>query len=248
MPNPAITYPIGVNPAPLAGNLVYTSKDLLQIASDPASNTSTVTGASTASPSVITTSAAHGLISGQSVSITGIVGTGAAFPSGNGGPAGAKNQFTVTVLSATTFSIGVAYAGTWTSGGTVVGAFQIGQVVAYQSWNGLVSGAASAPSYPTVGLEPTTANALIAGVIAGGSQVGKTPLVGGVLTLVVAGLAQVYMDATTTVGGVVIPSAAHPGQGKTGTAVVAQNLGVCLQVVTVSGAVGQLAWCNIAPS
>ncbi len=76
--------------------------------------TATITGATNANPSVVTTSAAHGLATGDRVTIAGSVGNTAI-----------NGTFQVVVLTATTFSLkteaGVAVAGNgaWTSGGTV---------------------------------------------------------------------------------------------------------------------------------
>lgn len=75
----------------------------------------TITGATNANPSVITTSAAHGLATDDRVTIAGSVGNTAI-----------NGTWKVTVLTATTFTVrnestGAAIAGNgaWTSGGTV---------------------------------------------------------------------------------------------------------------------------------
>ncbi len=68
----------------------------------------TVTGATNASPIVITTSAVHGLNSGDGIRIAGV-----------GGNASANGDWVVTVVSSTTFSLnGSAGVGAYTSGGT----------------------------------------------------------------------------------------------------------------------------------
>lgn len=61
------------------------------------------------SPTTVTTSAAHGLATGQSVTITG-----------TGGATAINATFgSVTVASSTTFTVPVANSNAWTSGGTV---------------------------------------------------------------------------------------------------------------------------------
>jgi hypothetical protein len=66
----------------------------------------TITNATVANPSVITTNAAHGLATGDVVFISGVLGTTTV-----------NGVRTVTVLSSTTFSVGVAGVGAYTSGG-----------------------------------------------------------------------------------------------------------------------------------
>ena len=72
----------------------------------------TITGATKANPCVITSSGNHGLTNGETVTIFGVVG----MTQLNG------NSYTVTVVTSTTFSIGVDSTGygTYTSGGTAV--------------------------------------------------------------------------------------------------------------------------------
>lgn len=73
-------------------------------------NLLTITGATNATPIVITTSAAHGLSTGNEVLIYGVQGN----PAANG-------LHQITVLTTTTFSLdGVAGNGAYTSGGTAV--------------------------------------------------------------------------------------------------------------------------------
>src|SRR5580704_12578841 len=123
MPDPVQTNPFGVNSA--QGNEVYTSTLLVPFATDPAGNTQLITGMTTANPTVITTTTAHGYITGQLVNVnagTAFVATGTV-PNGN---------YTATVLSATTFSIPYNYTGTYTSGGAVFQNFQPGQLVQLQ--------------------------------------------------------------------------------------------------------------------
>lgn len=78
------------------------------INSDGATFSGNVTGATNASPIVITTSAAHGLADGQDVTIASV-----------GGNTAANGTFTVDVLTSTTFALLQSTGnGTYTSGGT----------------------------------------------------------------------------------------------------------------------------------
>lgn len=70
--------------------------------------TKSVTNATVATPSVITTSDAHGLVTGDVVTISAV-----------GGTTTVNGTFVVTVLTSTTFSVPVAGVGVYTSGGTV---------------------------------------------------------------------------------------------------------------------------------
>ena len=75
----------------------------------PAVANLTVTAASVANPIVITTSAAHGLSTGRRVRISDVTGNTAA-----------NGDWTITVLSATTFSLNVSFGNAaYVSGGTV---------------------------------------------------------------------------------------------------------------------------------
>jgi hypothetical protein len=76
---------------------------------------STITAATNATPITVTTSAAHGLTTGDLVYIAGVVGNTAANGEGH-----------VTVTGATTFTIdGSVGNGAWTSGGTVTPAWRV---------------------------------------------------------------------------------------------------------------------------
>lgn len=78
-------------------------------------STSTVTAATNATPIVITTSAPHGLLTGQSVTIYGVAGNTAA-----------NGNWIITSTGTNTFSlIGSVGNGAYTSGGTVYNAFQL---------------------------------------------------------------------------------------------------------------------------
>jgi hypothetical protein len=230
MPDPSISNPLGVDVA--QGNQVYVAKVLASVAADVQSNLKSVSTISTATPAVVTTTAAHGYVTGQSVGITGVVGTGAAFPAGQPGPGGLKNQFVVTVLTATTFSIGVGYAGTYTSGGTVVGANQVGQLMAWNSWNGLVSGGAGTPAYPTVTLNNLAAAVNFMGVVEGPNTGGGIIRPGGVLLVCTAGFSRGLFNVTTTQPTNVLAATSVPGQLIVGTAASSLNIGDTLQVVT----------------
>lgn len=82
----------------------------LDIAEDAADSTANqITGATDATPIVITTAAAHGLTTGDKVAITRVGGNGAA-----------NGHWTVTVLTTTTFSLTDSDGdGTYTGGGRV---------------------------------------------------------------------------------------------------------------------------------
>lgn len=70
----------------------------------------TITDVTNVSPPVVTTSVAHLFATGDRVRISGVLGA-----------TGANGDFTITVLSSTTFSLdGAAAPGVYTSGGTVV--------------------------------------------------------------------------------------------------------------------------------
>ena len=86
---------------------VYGSGAVLTTGSLSQKDTFTVTGATNATPIVIT-SVAHGLQTGQRVTISGVVGN-----------LGANTTATITRISADTFSLdGVAGTGSYVSGGT----------------------------------------------------------------------------------------------------------------------------------
>lgn len=235
MPTATISNPFGVN-AP-QGNEVYTSPLIVPFATDPAGNTQTITGMTTANPTVITTTAAHGFISGQLV----LVNTGTAFVATGTLPT--TKPYTATVLSATTFSIPFNYTGAYTSGGAVFQNFIPGQLAILQNWNGSASGAASAPAYPTVALTPlTTASKAQVGVIVGYNTLGVSvppPVLSNsyVVQVQTQGLCQAYVDTTTSSSPSNLgASVATPGSGKTLAATTGLNIGIILQNVTVTSA------------
>jgi len=112
-------------PAILFGVYVNTvlSAHLLPI-QDGISATFTVGAASLASPTEITTTAAHGLVSGQTVTFAGMPGDFAA-------PLNGLN-FKITYVAATKFTIAVDAGafGAYTSGGTVTGATTVAWIPA----------------------------------------------------------------------------------------------------------------------
>jgi hypothetical protein len=83
------------------------------------SSTKTISAASATGTSVITytTSSAHGLVTGQIATITGVLSTGN--PSGTAGVAFNQTAKAVTVTSSTQFTIAVVLTDTRTSGGTM---------------------------------------------------------------------------------------------------------------------------------
>jgi hypothetical protein len=235
MPNAVQSNPLGINAA--QGNEVYSSPLIIPFAADPAGNTQTITGMTTANPTVITTTAAHGFISGQKV----LVNTSTAFVATGTLPT--SQAYVATVLSATTFSIPFNYTGTYTSGGAVFQNFQPGQLAILQNWSGTASGAASAPAYPTVALPPlTTASKALVGVIIGYNTLGGVappPVYGQSLVVQVQtqGICQAYVDATTSSSPTNLSqSVATPGAGKTLAATTGINVGIILQNVTVTSA------------
>jgi len=79
-----------------------------------------VTGATNASPIVITTAEPHGYQSGMQVSISGVAGNTAA-----------NGTFTITVIDSTSFSLnGSTGNGAWTSGDSVIGILSGNQILA----------------------------------------------------------------------------------------------------------------------
>ena len=88
----------GQGPGPMANGLGSLAK----------LDTNTVAGATNATPIVITTPTAHGLQTGDKASISGVLGN-----------TSANGDFSVTVISATTFSLdGSSGNGPYTSGGS----------------------------------------------------------------------------------------------------------------------------------
>ena len=235
MPNAQLSNPLGINAA--QGNEVYSSPLIIPFGADPAGNAQTITGMTTANPTVITTTAAHGFITGKQV----LVNTSTAFSATGTLPT--AQAYPATVLSATTFSIPFNYTGTYTSGGAVFQNFQPGQLAILQNWSGTASSDASASTYPTVALTPlTTASKAQVGVIIGYNTLGGVappPVYGAQLVVQVQtqGLCQCYIDATTSSSPTNLgASVATPGAGKTLTATTGLNIGIILQNVTVTSA------------
>jgi hypothetical protein len=80
----------------------------------------TITGVTTANPATVTTSTPHGLATGNSVQITGILGA-----------TQANVTTTVTVTDSTHFSIPVNVTGSYSSGGQVSLAYDISQITPF---------------------------------------------------------------------------------------------------------------------
>lgn len=100
---------------------VYGPSGFLESGTSSFKDTGSITGATNASPIVIT-SASHGLTTGTRVTITGVDGN-----------TGANGTFTITRVSADTFSLdGSSGTGSYTSGGTwnVTGLYGVSITVA----------------------------------------------------------------------------------------------------------------------
>ena len=246
-------YAVGVFP----DNVAYTDKSIATYAADPYGNRQAIASVSAANPGVWTTSAAHGFITGQQIVLGYVPGYS---PSGSlntmtgaTNNAGVNGIYTVTVLSATTFSVPFnTTGGTLTVAGYAAQAFQIGQAVALQGWSGTASSNTAASPFPTVGLTPiTTTNFATAGIIVGGTTPGSPPLppttntFGGTLQVCTAGICAAYYDTTTAVlstTNAAIPSVARPGVLKAAAPSVSITVGATLQAVTVTNAyIPQLA-------
>ncbi len=110
-------FPFRFRSSPAGQNYILVFGDLtMQVAKDGGMvslTTATITGITKANPGVVTTSAAHGFSSGTRVPIASVAG----MTQVNG------NTYTITVVDATHFSIGVNTSGytTYTSGGTAGG-------------------------------------------------------------------------------------------------------------------------------
>ena len=104
-----LTAPVYSAPSYVASNMLHFAEANLILGGtvNQAGVVLTISTVSTANPGVVTTSAAHGLVSGDIVTIASV-----------GGATQANGTWPVTVLSPTTFSIPVNVTGTYTSGGT----------------------------------------------------------------------------------------------------------------------------------
>ena len=249
MPLAQISNPFGVNSYSVNGNIgneQYLSSFIMTVAGDPVGSipaATTISSISAATAAVVTTSAAHGLISGMRVTLAGIVlatGTGTA-PNGD---------YTVTATGATTFTIPVVTTGqTFTlTSATIRAPFGVGQSVQWQSFNGSQSGAASAPYYPTVALSSTTANALGVGVVIGGTTLSGPPVIGGPLQVMIEGICVAFLDASTTLGQNLIASTTHPGQLRGGTGTTTANFGTMIAPSYTLAGQGSLQWAYIHSS
>lgn len=100
------------------------------LSKDPSSSGGTITGATNASPIVITVSAAHNLTTGTRVTIASV-----------GGNTAANGDFTITNLTGTTFSLdGSSGNGAYTSGGNWHAAGLYSFSVTPTAGNGYASG------------------------------------------------------------------------------------------------------------
>jgi hypothetical protein len=112
-------------------------------------------------------------------------------------------------------------------------------------------GTSNPPTLVNIQPSSTTADNKLVGPVVGGStdlSANSSTSVpsGKVATVQRLGVCQILCDATTTAGQVLIQSAATAGCAKTtGTAVLGQTIGVCLQAVTISSGTA-LVWADIA--
>jgi hypothetical protein len=234
MADPIIANPLGVDVA--QGNVYYNDAQITRYAVDPYGAYSTITAVSSASAAVITTSAAHGLVTGQPVTIVFTSGVTTTL----GQVINPQIQYVVTVLTSTTFSIAVNTTGN-TYGGTfgnsyVIGGFVPGQLVwipapAFQSGTGttVAGGSPAVPgltwtsvqgtatyNYPIAQLAPTgasaTQKALTVGVVLGGATPGSIAPPGTPVQVITSGLALVLSDIALTAGQTITAGGAtNPG-------------------------------------
>lgn len=233
------------------GNIVYTDTNVAHYATDSSGNVATVSSLTAGSTTTVTTSAAHGFIVGQPVTIAGTSWSG-----GSGTTPVTNGSFKVaTVGSSTTFTIAVVSTG-WTgavSSATATQLFQVGQVVSLQGWSGTTSSDATSDIWPTVGLtgisSSTSQNAVV-GVIVGGTGYGSAVPLGGIASVCTSGICQAYINSTSTVlQGITMSATTIPGTGLPGSFVAGKNLGVALQAVTVASAyLPQLCQVLVRPS
>lgn len=142
----ASTAELGVNvsgpglSATAAGLNTQFEDDRFLIIKITSSNASTITGATNASPIVITTSGSHGLTTGASVTLSGVMGNTAA-----------NGTFTITVISPTSYSLGGSTGnGSYTSGGTGY------PVPTAYAWSEITENAEGVVSVKAGGLSGTT--------------------------------------------------------------------------------------------
>jgi hypothetical protein len=215
------------------GDIINTPKLIGVYATDPAGNTYAITAISAAAQAVVTTGVnPHGLIIGQRVTITGVVGL-APMP---GLGSVVTTATVVAVPSATTFTVNFnSTGGTYTSGGTVNGNLIPGQVAVLQGWNGTVSANTAASPYPTVTIAPVAGSNAIVGIILGGNSPqpgvpGAIPF-GATAQICVAGICKAYTDTATANNNPAVLSAAHPGAGKNAALALGTNLGAWLSTI-----------------
>lgn len=98
---------VPTDPAALPTYRVYDATGLLASGTSAKKDTGTITGATNASP-IVVTSSGHGLTTGTRVTVSGV-----------GGNTGANGTFTVTALTSSTFSLdGSTGNSAYTSGGS----------------------------------------------------------------------------------------------------------------------------------
>lgn len=156
------------------------------------SATYTISGISTANPGVVTTTAPHGLTSGDGVVISGVVGA-----------TGSNGTWSITVLSATTFSIPANITVAYTSGGSVLTGFDVRLIEIEMGINVFVRGMVFDKTDSVSDPGPLTGgSSVIVGDSFGGGTMAIEPTFNG-FTQVLAeelGLANVYVDSVGGTG------------------------------------------------
>ena len=229
MADPILSNPLGVDIA--QGNVYYNDPRIERYAADPYGVFNTITGISSANPAVVTTTNAHGYVTGQPVSLANVVTSVAGVSALQMG-----YFYTATVISATTFSINVNTTGgtyTYGSGATSAyasGAYVPGQLVYLPSpasvvvsgstitptWNSnaYATLAAGQVNYPIVELTPVaTQNLRTLGVVLGGASPGSYAYPNNVVQVQTGGLATVLTDAVGITNGQLLygGSGTNPG-------------------------------------
>jgi hypothetical protein len=127
---------------------------------------------------------------------------------------------------------------------TASAALPIGTLVELEAYAG--PGTGNPPTVPVVQASSTTSDYLLLGVITQGTvtSAARTVAAGSAAVVCVMGLCQVLCDATTTVGGALIQSAATAGAAAPGTAAVGKTVGVAVQAVTISSGTA-LVWAYV---
>jgi len=130
---------------------------------------------------------------------------------------------------------------------TVVGNSPIGTLVEIMPYAG--PGAGAKTTAPTVIPAAIVSDNMVLGVIIGGQTVNKgsgtTIAPGSVAQVLIAGIAQVLVDQTTTVGSPLVQSTVVAGTARNGVGALGKVIGVSLQAVTFV-ATPLLCWSLIA--